>query len=77
MKGPISGSSQSLTALDTHGGMRENINTNTNLNILVQQFDLNLNKLISIYGEDNLQHLVKMPTEDLLGRIRNVTKDFA
>ena len=76
MTEPIGGSSQSLSAMETQGGMRENINKNPNLNILVQQFDLDINKLISIYGEDDLQHLVKMPTEDLLGRIRKVIKNF-
>ena len=67
---PIGSSSQSVGAVgDRTGGLRERVNVNANVNMLVGQFQLDLNRMIKTYGEKEINHLVDLPLETLVERI--------
>ena len=64
------GSSQSVGAVgDRVGGLRERVNVNANVNLLVDRFQLDLNRMIKTYGEANLNDLIELPFDTLVERI--------
>ena len=60
----------------TNGDLRMSVNTSPTLNLLVSQFDLDLNKIIKMYGEESLQYLVEMDIVTMAERIRELMVIF-
>ena len=52
------------------------MNTSPTLNLLVSQFDLDLNKIIKMYGEESLQYLVEMDIVTMAERVRELMVIF-
>ena len=74
--GSIGGSSQAIKMTSTNGDLRMSVNTSPTLNLLVSQFNLDLNKMITMYGEEGLQHLDEMDIVTMAERIRELMVIF-